>query len=417
MPRRVVVTGIGAISPVGKDVGSTWSAVVEGRTGVDIIKRFDADAEGLKTRIAAEVKEFEPADYFDRKTSRRIDRVVQFALIAADEAVADAQLAALDFDPYRAGVMVGSGIGGIGTLLSQAKVLAERGPSRISPFFIPMILIDMATGEIAIQHGLKGPNMATISACATGAHSIGEAAEVIRRGAADLMVCGGSEAGIEPLSIAGFNVMGALSTRNDEPHTASRPFDATRDGFVMGEGAGVLVLEELEHARRRGTHIYGEVYGYGATADAHHITAPAPDGEGAATAMSLALDQFDLTPQDITYINAHGTGTSLNDAIETTAIRKVFGEQADRLLVSSTKAVTGHLLGAAGALEAIICLKALETQTVPPTINYLHPDPECDLDYVPNASRQASVDAVMSNSLGFGGHNASLILRRLPETS
>jgi len=413
MGSRVVVTGVGAVSPVGNDVPSTWGAVLEGRSGIARMTRFDPAELGLETHIAAEVKNFDPQAHFGRKESRRMDRFVQYTLVAAEEAIRDAGLADSDLDPNRAGVLVGSGIGGITTLMAQARVMQARGPRRVSPFFIPMILVDMAAGEIAIRHGLKGPNMAVVSACATGAHSIGEGAEMIRRGAADVMICGGGEAGIEPLAVAGFNQMGALSTQNDDPPTACRPFDATRDGFVMGEGAGVVVLETLERARKRMARIYGELIGYGATSDAAHIAAPAPDSEGATAAMRIALEKSRLAPDEIHYLNAHGTGTELNDVAETRAIKAVFGDHSAVLPVSSTKAVTGHLLGAAGALEAIISLKALESQVIPPTMNYAHPDPRCDLDYVPNVARSASLQAVMSNSFGFGGHNACLIFSRV----
>jgi len=413
MQRRVVVTGMGTLSPVGNDVPTTWRAIIEGHSGITHITRFDALKLDLKTHIAAEIKDFDARAVFGPKASRRMDRFVQYALVAAAEAIQDATLESTSVDPYKAGVLVGSGIGGISTVLSQAQVMERRGPGRVSPFFVPMMLIDMAAGEIAIRYGFKGPNMAVVSACASGANAIGEAAEIVRRGVTDVMICGGSEAGIEPLAIAGFNRMGALSTRNDDPQTACRPFDATRDGFVMAEGAGIVVLEELEHARQRNVHIYGEIVGYGATADATHIAAPAPDSAGAANAMRLALEQAGLPPQEIHYLNAHGTGTGLNDVAETRAIKAAFGEYANSLPISSTKAVTGHLLGAAGALEAIVCLKALESQMIPPTINYAHPDPECDLDYVPNTARGASLVTAMSNSFGFGGHNACLVFRKI----
>jgi 3-oxoacyl-[acyl-carrier-protein] synthase II len=411
MQRQVVVTGMGAVTPVGHDVATTWDAALKGSSGVTTITRFDAAGLQLKTQIAAEVKGFDPEAHFGLKASRRLDRFVQFALVAAAEAIQDANLDCAALDPYRAGVLVGSGVGGIGTLMHEARVMDKDGPRRVSPFLIPMMLLDMAAGEIAIRYGLKGPNLAVVSACATGAHAIGEAGEMIRRGSADVVICGGSEAGIDPLAIAGFNRMGALSTRNDDPATACRPFDATRDGFVMGEGAGIVVLEALEHAQRRSAPIRGELIGYGATADATHIAAPAPDAAGAVNAMQIALRQSGLPLDGIGYLNAHGTGTALNDVGETKAIKMVFGEHAKDLPISSTKAVTGHLLGAAGAVEAVISLLALEKQMVPPTINYEHPDPECDLDYVPNTTRSASLTATMSNSFGFGGHNGCLIFR------
>ena len=408
--RRVVITGLGAVTPVGNDVPTTWEALLNGRSGVERIRRFDPSE--LKTQFAAEVKDFDAAQYTGRREARKLDRFTHFALAAACEAVADAGLDWAAEDPSEIGVLVGSAVGGIISLLEQAALMEQSGPRRVSPFLIPALMMNAAAGQIAITFGLQGPNLAVATACATGSHAIGEAAAIIRRGDAQVMLAGGSEAGIVPVAIAGFNVMGALSTRNDDPQGACRPFDADRDGFVMGEGAGMMVLESLAHAQARGARIYGELLGYGATADAFHITAPAEDGKGAAMAMQRALEQAAISPTAVDYINAHGTSTRLNDASETAAIKMVFGEHAYRLAVSSTKSMTGHLLGAAGAVEAIFCLLALRDQMFPPTINYETPDPACDLDYVPNVARQAKADVAMSNSFGFGGHNAALVLGR-----
>jgi 3-oxoacyl-[acyl-carrier-protein] synthase II len=409
MEERIVVTGIGAVTPLGVGPEALWQGVVSGRSAVGPITRFDAS--GLETRIAAEVKDFDAEATFGRREARRMEPFVQFALAAARQAVTDAHLLQDGLDRTRIGVMVGTGIGGVGIVLAQAEVLREQGPRRVSPFLVPMMLPDMAAGQIAIDLGLEGPNMAVISACASGANALGEAAEAIRRGAADVMIAGGTEAAILPIAIAGFNVMGALSTNNEAGPGANRPFDARRDGFVIGEGAGILVLEPLSRARARGAHIYGEIAGYGASADAYHIAAPREDAGGAVLAMERALQNAGLIPTDIDYVNAHGTGTPLNDGTETLAIKKVFGQHVARLPVSSTKPVTGHLLGAAGAVEAIICLQALAHSMIPPTINYAEPDPACDLDYVVEGARPAPLRAVMSNSFGFGGHNACLILR------
>lgn len=408
--RRVVVTGLGAVTPVGKDVPTTWAALLAGRSGMDRIRRFDPS--GLKTQFAAEVKDFDSMEYAGRRQARHLDRFTHFALAAATESVADAELDLAAEDPSEVGVLIGSAVGGISTLLEQSALMQRRGPRRVSPFLIPALMINCAAGQVAIAFGLQGPNLAVGSACATGAHALGEAAAIIRRGDAQVMLTGGSEAGIVPVAMAGFNVMRALSTRNDDPQRACRPFDADRDGFVLGEGAGMMVLESLEHAEARGARIYGELLGYGATADAFHITAPAPDGKGAAMAMQKALEHAGIPLAAVDYINAHGTSTLLNDAIETAAIKMVFGEHAYRLAVSSTKSMIGHLLGAAGAVEAIFCLLALRDQILPPTINYETPDPACDLDCVPNVARQAEVNVAMSNSFGFGGHNAALVLGR-----
>ncbi|MFQ6015183.1 MAG: beta-ketoacyl-ACP synthase II [Anaerolineae bacterium] len=410
---RVVITGLGALTPVGNDVPTTWHSLLEGQSGIQRITLFDPSE--FNTQIAGEVKGFEPKAHFGRKEARRLDRYTQFAIVATQEALEDAHFAVTENNSERVGVVIGSGVGGISTMLAEYQRLQEKGPRRVSPFSIPNMLIDTAAGQVAITFGAKGPNMAIVSACATGSNAVGEAAEMIRRGAADVIICGGSEAVLVPLAFAGFNIMRALSTRNDEPERACRPFDATRDGFVMSEGAGILLLESLVHARARGAKIYGEIIGYGSTVDAFHMAAPADRGEGAARAMAMALAQAGIPPQEVDYLNAHGTGTELNDKCETQAIKTVFGDHAYDLAVSSTKSMIGHLLGAAGAVEAIACLKALEDQILPPTINYQHPDPECDLDYVPNEARPTDVDVVMSNSMGLGGHNASLIFRRVRE--
>jgi 3-oxoacyl-[acyl-carrier-protein] synthase II len=408
--QRVVVTGLGAITPIGNDVKTLWAGLVAGRSGAGPITSFDA--RNCKCQIAAEVKDFDPAAVMSRKDVRHADRYTQFAFAAALQATADAELRLDEEDPSRIGVMIGSGIGGILTLLEQHDVLLTRGPRRVSPFFIPGILANTATGHVAIHLGLRGPNLAVVSACASGADAIGTAFEVIRRGAADVMLAGGSEAPIAELTVAGFENMGALTFRNDDPLRASRPFDLHRDGFLVGEGSAVVVLESLAHAQRRGARIYGEVLGYGNTEDAFHITAPHEEGVGACEAMGLALQQAGLAPEAIGYINAHGTSTPLNDAAETQAIKCFFGDHAQRIPISSTKSMTGHLLGAAGALEALICLQVLNEGIIPPTINYATPDPACDLDYTPNTPRRAEVAVAMSNSFGFGGHNAVLVLAK-----
>ena len=408
--KRIVVTGMGAVTPVGNCVADSWDAVCAGTPGITRISRFDT--EGFAAQIAGEVKDFDPRQYVDAREVRRMDRFTQYAVAAGQQAMDDSGLDINGHNTDRIGVFVGSGIGGIESLESQFAVMAARGPSRLSPFLIPMLLTDTAAGAISIRFGLRGPNLAVVSACATGAHAVGEGAAAIRRGDADVMICGSSEAAVTPMTIAGFAAMRALSTRNDAPAAASRPFEKQRDGFVVGEGAGILVLESLEHALHRGARIYGEVAGYGATADASHITAPPADGEGAARAMRSALNQAQLAPQDLQYINAHGTSTPLNDRAETQAIKAVFGAHAGRLAVSSTKSMTGHLLGGAGGVESVFCLKAIEDNLIPPTINYEQPDPECDLDYVPNSARSADINAAMNNSFGFGGHNASLVFTR-----
>ncbi len=410
MSRRVVVTGMGCISPVGNNVRETWESILAGKSGAAMITHFDASRH--KTRFAAEVKGFDGVALFGAREARKMDRFTQFAAAVAVEALEQAGLNIDESNRDRVGVVIGTGIGGIGTLLEQVEVMRERGPERVSPFLVPMMISDSAPGMLAIRLGVRGPNMALATACASGNNAIGEAFEMIRRGAADVMIAGASEAALVPVAMAGMNVMTALSTRNDDPQTASRPFDKDRDGFLMGEGAGMLVLESLEHAQGRGAAILGELSGYGTTDDAHHISAPAENGAGAALAMKLALENAALDTADIEYINAHGTSTPLNDKSETAAIKTVFGEQAYNIPVSSTKSMTGHLLGASGAIEAVFCLLAIRDQVLPATINYSTPDPECDLDYVPNRPRGASPRHVMSNSFGFGGHNATLIFSR-----
>ncbi|HEC21324.1 MAG TPA: beta-ketoacyl-[acyl-carrier-protein] synthase II [Chloroflexi bacterium] len=406
--RRVVITGLGIVCPVGNDIETTWQALMKGQSGVGPITLFDAS--DLKTRFAAEVKDFDARALFGSREARRMDRFTHFALAAALQALEDSQLDLDTTDRDRVGVVMGSGIGGVGTLLVEAEKLFRQGSQWISPHLVPMMLPDTAPAKIAIHLGLRGPNMSIATACASGNNAIGEAAAMIRRGAADIMFTGGAEAGIVKLAMAGFSNMGALSQRNEDPQRASRPFDRDRDGFVAGEGAGVLVIESEEHARQRGARIYAEVLGYGASADAYHITAPLENGEGAIIAMQKALDDAGISPEDVDYINAHGTSTKLNDRSETHAIKQVFGEAAYDVAISSTKSMTGHLLGAAGAIEAIFCAKAIETDYAPPTINYETPDPECDLDYVPNEARRMTINVAMSNSFGFGGHNACLIL-------
>jgi len=410
MRKRVVVTGLGCVSPVGNNVNNTWQALLAGKSGAAPITAFDASAH--KTKFAAEVKGFDPVALFGTRDARKMDRFSQFATAATLEAMEQAGLKVDESNRDRVGILIGTGIGGIITLLEQYEVLRERGPERVSPFLIPMMISDNAAGNIAIRVGARGPNMALATACASGTNALGEAAEMIRRGSADVMIAGGAEAAITALSMAGMNVMTALSTRNDDPQTASRPFDKNRDGFLMGEGAGILILESLEYAQARGAKILCEFSGYGTTDDAHHISAPAENGAGAAISMSLALQNADLKPEDVSYINAHGTSTYLNDKSETAAIKTVFGEHAYKIPVSSTKSMTGHLLGASGAVEAVFSAMAIMNNILPPTINYETPDPVCDLDYVPNQPRKAEPNYVMSNSFGFGGHNATLILGR-----
>lgn len=409
--RRVVVTGMGVISPLGVGVEPTWSGLIAGRCGIGEVTFFDASE--LPSRIAGEVKDFDPTAFMDRKLARRCDRFSQFSLAATHEALTHARLT---FDPSfadRVGVIIGSGIGGLNTLMDQFTVLFQKGADRISPFFVTMMITDLAAGQISIRYGLKGPNFAISSACATGAHALGESYEIIRRGDADVMIAGGSEAPVVLISMAAFGNMHALSMRNDDPRHASRPFDAQRDGFVLAEGAGVVILEAEEIARARNAPILAEVAGYAATADAHHVTEPAPNGEGAARAMRLALQRAGVAPEAVQYINAHGTSTPAGDRAEIAAIKSVFGEAAYRVPVSSTKGATGHMLGAGGTAEAIFCIKAMHEGVIPPTINYEFPDPECDLDIVPNEARHTGpLDLTMSNAFGFGGHNVSLVLRR-----
>ena len=408
--RRVVVTGLGALTPVGNTAEEFWSSLVRGRSGIGPITRFDAT--GFPTRIAGEIRHFDPLDFVDKKEARRLDPYLQYAIAAASLAVQDASLDTGKVDANRFGVLIGSGIGGITTLLENHKTLLERGPDRVSPFFIPMLIINMASGLVSMRFGAKGPNSSVATACATGNHAIGDAFKLIQRGDADVMIAGGAEAIIMPLTIAGFCAVKAMSTRNDEPERASRPFDAERDGFVCSEGAGIVVLESREHALRRDARIYAEVRGYGMSGDAHHMTAPDPEGDGAARSMAAALRDAGAAPEDIGYINAHGTSTPYNDKFETMAIKRVFGEHARRLAVSSTKSMTGHLLGAAGGIEAIATALALHHGVLPPTINYEHPDPECDLDYVPNQARKQDVEVAASNAFGFGGTNATLIFAK-----
>ena len=414
MKRRVVVTGLGAITPVGNDVATTWRAILEGHSGSAPITKFDYT--GFPVTFACEVKGFDPAVYMDRKEARRADQYTQYAVGAAVQAMADANFGEKGIeDPDRIGVILGSGIGGLKSFEEQHDVYRERGASKISPFFIPMFIADIAAGIVSMRFNAKGPNYATVSACATSAHAIGDAFRTIQYGDADVMITGGSEATVTPMAIGGFANMKALSERNESPSTASRPFDATRDGFVMGEGAGVVILEEFEHARARGAKIYAEIVGYGATGDAHHLTAPAPEGEGAQRAMRRAMKDAGVTPADIDYINAHGTSTPANDLNETKAIKAVFGEYAKSVNVSSTKSMTGHMLGAAGAVEFIFCGLATRDSIIPPTINYETPDPELDLNYTPNAAIRRPVNLALSNSFGFGGHNVSLAIRRFSE--
>ena len=413
MRKRVVVTGLGCVSPVGNMVDETWRALIAGKSGAAPITCFDTSRH--KTKFAAEVKGFDGAALFGAREARKMGRFTQFAVAATQEALTESGLVINESNCDRVGVLIGSGIGGISVLLDEVETMRERGPDRVSPFLIPMMISDSAPGTIAIRTGARGPNMALATACATGTNAAGEAAAMIRRGAADVMIAGGTEAAIVSVAIAGLNVMGALSARNDSPETASRPFDKNRDGFLMAEGAGVLILESLEHAQARGAKILCEFSGYGTTDDAYHISAPAENGAGAAMSMRLALEDAGLAVTDVDYINAHGTSTPLNDKSETAAIKNVFGERAYAVPVSSTKSMTGHLLGASGALEAVVCVRIFRENILPPTINYETPDPACDLDYVPNQARPASPNHIMSNSFGFGGHNATLILSRFKD--
>ncbi len=414
--RRVVVTGMGMMNAVGKDVSTAWAALLEGKSGGGPITLFEA-TEDFATRIACEIKGFEPTDYLDPKEARRFDRFAQFAMAVTAEAMASAGLVGPPpgTDADRFGVVFGSGIGGMATFEEQTRILITRGPNRVSPFFVPMFIPDIAAGLISIRYGAKGPNYATVSACASSAHAIGEAARTIERGDADAMIAGGTEASITPLAVAGFAAMKAMSTRNDEPAVASRPFDAQRDGFVIGEGAGALILESLESARKRGVEILGEVVGYGASGDAYHITSPAPEGAGAQSAMRAALADAGVGPDEVDYINAHGTSTPQNDKNETAAIKAVFGDAARQIVVGSTKSMTGHTLGAAGGVEAVVSILACREGKIPPTINGTDPDPECDLDYAHGGMVERPVRIALSNSFGFGGHNVCLAFRRWDE--
>ncbi|MFK2825821.1 beta-ketoacyl-ACP synthase II [Bacillus sp. B190/17] len=407
--RRVVITGLGIVSPVGNNIAEAWANILSGVSGIKPLTRVNPD--DYPTKVAAEITDFNPEDFMDKRDARKMDRFTQYAVAAAKMAVQNADLTIDESNADRIGVWVGSGIGGMETFESQFKTFLDRGYRRVSPFFVPMMIPDMAAGQVSIFLGAKGVNSCTVTACATGTNSIGDAFKVIQRGDADAMITGGCEAPITQMAVAGFCANTALS-KNPDPKTASRPFDANRDGFVMGEGAGIVVLEELEHAKKRGANIYAEIVGYGSTGDAHHITAPAPDGEGGVRAMKIALEDGGIHPEEVDYINAHGTSTPYNDEFETTAIKTVFGEHAYQLAVSSTKSMTGHLLGAAGGVEAIFTALAIKNNMLPPTINYETPDPECDLDYVPNISRKKEVNVALSNSLGFGGHNATIALRK-----
>ncbi|WP_062352067.1 beta-ketoacyl-ACP synthase II [Bacillus kwashiorkori] len=407
--RRVVITGLGAVTPVGNDVETSWNNIIQGKSGIGTLTRLNPD--DFPAKVAAEVKDFNVEAYLDRKDARKMDRFTHYAVAAAIMAVKDANLIINEENSHRVGVWIGSGIGGMETFENQYDVFLKRGYRRVSPFFVPMMIPDMATGQVSIILGARGVNSCTVTACATGTNSIGDAFKVIQRGDADAMVTGGSEAPITKMSLAGFCANTALST-NPDPNTASRPFDKNRDGFVIGEGAGVVILEELNHALKRGAKIYAEVVGYGSTGDAYHITAPAPEGEGGARAMKMALDDANITPEEVDYINAHGTSTDYNDKYETAAIKAVFGEHAYKLAVSSTKSMTGHLLGAAGAVEAIFSALSLKEGILPPTVNLVDPDPDCDLDYVPNEAKKRSITYALSNSLGFGGHNATLLFKK-----
>lgn len=407
--RRVVVTGVGAVTPLGNDIETTWKNILAGKSGIGPLTRVNADE--YPAKVSAEATDFNPEDFMERKEARKMDRFTQFAVAAAQMAVKDANLTINEENSHRVGVWIGSGIGGMETFEQQFEIFQNRGYKRVSPFFVPMLIPDMATGQVSIMLGARGFNSCTVTACATGTNSIGDAFKVIQRGDADAMITGGAEAPITKMSVAGFCANTALSN-NPDPATACRPFDKNRDGFIIGEGSGIVVLEELEHALARGAKIYGEIVGYGATGDAYHITAPAPGGEGGARAMKMALNDAGLAPEGIDYINAHGTSTEYNDKFETAAVKEVFGDHAYKLAMSSTKSMTGHLLGAAGGIEAIFSVLAIRDSILPPTINYETPDPECDLDYVPNTARPQAINTVMSNSLGFGGHNATIILKK-----
>ncbi len=408
--KRVVVTGLGAITPIGNTVPDYWEGLMNGRNGIDTITLFDASRH--KCRMAGEVKGFDPCDYITRKEAKRMDRFAQLAISASKQAIADAKFVIDDLNAEQVGVMIGTGIGGLKVLEDQQEVYLTRGPSRCSPFMIPTMIANMAAGLTAIHTGAQGPNSCPVTACAAGSNAVGDAFRLIQRGYAQAMICGGTEAAVTPLSVAGFAAAQALSTRNDDPTHACRPFDKDRDGFVMGEGSGILILEELEYALSRGAQIYAEIVGYGMTCDAYHITSPVPGGVGAARAMSLALKDGNLTPEQVSYINAHGTSTPMNDSTETAAIKRALGDVAHQITVSSTKSMTGHLLGGSGGIEAVATVMAVKNDRVPPTINHENPDPECDLDYIPNESRAQTVEVALSNSFGFGGHNVTLAFQK-----
>jgi 3-oxoacyl-[acyl-carrier-protein] synthase II len=415
LKRRVVVTGLGLVTPVGNSVEATWSALMAGRSGVDMIRKFDT--EKFPVRFAAEVKDFDPLDYVEKKEARKMGAFIHYAIAASDEAMRDSGLQVTDENSEQVGTYISSGIGDFWAIEREHSKLLNDGPGRVSPFFIPSAIVNLAAGQVSIRIGAKGPNSATATACSAGAHAIGDSFKIIQRGDADAMICGGAESAITPMSVAGFAAMRALSTRNDDPLRASRPFERDRDGFVIGEGAGLMVLEELESARRRGARIYAELVGYGMTADAFHITMPDETGSGAIRVMQKALKDGDARPEQVDYINAHGTSTPYNDKFETLAIKKTFGEHAYKLAVSSTKSMTGHLLGAAGGIEGVFSVLAIHRRTLPPTINYVNPDPDCDLDYVPNEPREREVGYALSNSFGFGGTNAALLFKRYDESS
>lgn len=409
--RRVVITGVGAVSPLGCGNAKNWDALTSGKSGVRLITRFDAS--DMPVKIAGEVPDFNAEEYIDKKEIKKMDLFIQYALAAAHYAMEDSGLVINDENAERVGVLVGAGLGGLPTIERYHTLLSEGGPKKISPFFIPMLIINLAPGQISIKYGAKGPNLSSVSACATSTHAIGDAYHIIKRGDADAMIAGGTESVITPLGIGGFAAMKALSDRNDDPTTASRPFDKNRNGFVMGEGAGIVVLEEYESARARGAKIYAEIVGYGMSGDAYHLTAPAPGGEGGARSMKMALNNAGVAPEQVSYINAHGTSTPIGDMYETMAIKSVFGDHAKKMMVSSTKSMTGHLLGAAGGIETVYTLMAMDKGVVPPTINYTEPDPECDLDYVPNTAREAKLEYAMSNNFGFGGTNATLLFKKI----
>jgi 3-oxoacyl-[acyl-carrier-protein] synthase II len=409
--RRVVITGVGAVSPLGCGNAKNWDAIIAGTSGIGLITRFDTSE--MPVKIAGEVPDFNAEEFIDKKEIKKMDLFIQFALAAAHYAMEDSGLVITEENAERVGVLVGAGLGGLPTIEKYHTLLSEGGIKKLSPFFIPMLIINLAPGHISIKYGAKGPNVSSVSACATSTHSIGDAYHMIKRGDADAMIAGGTESVITPLGIGGFAAMKALSSRNDDPTAASRPFDKNRDGFVMGEGAGIVILEEYESARARGAKIYAEIVGYGLTGDAYHLTAPAPGGEGGARSMKMALRGAGIAPEQVSYINAHGTSTPIGDMYETMAIKSVFGDHAKKMLVSSTKSMTGHLLGAAGGIETVFTLMAMEKGIVPPTINYTDPDPECDLDYVPNFAREATLEYTMSNNFGFGGTNATLLFKKL----